>query len=127
MAFGMREWEKKMVFEHLPLLSVDMSTRREMNALHRVNAEEMAAHHAGALAVSVWQVNVMAAIVDLCNVNVVRIEFESCRRVIAAFSELGKLNDTGRTEVQMFKVRICLFFFSLHFNCPFWRGSRSYP
>jgi hypothetical protein len=50
LGFGMREWEKKMVFKHLPLLSADMSTRREMNALRRVNAEEMAAHHTGALA-----------------------------------------------------------------------------
>lgn len=34
-----------MVFEHLPLLSVDKSTQREMDALHRVNVKEMAAHH----------------------------------------------------------------------------------
>jgi small subunit ribosomal protein S15 len=83
----MREREKKMVFEHLPLFSADMSTRREMNALRRVNAEEMAAHHAGGLAVSVRQANVMAAIVDMRNVNAAGITFENRRRVIAAFSE----------------------------------------
>jgi hypothetical protein len=52
LAFGMREREKRMVFEHLQLLSVDMITRREMNALHQVNTEEIA-HHAGALAAGV--------------------------------------------------------------------------
>ena len=100
LAFGMREREKRMVFEHLPLLSADMSTRREMNALRRVKAEEMAAHHEGALAAGVEQANVMAALVDLRNANAAGIAFENRRRVIAAFSEPGKPNDTGRTEVQ---------------------------
>lgn len=100
LAFGMREQEKRMVFEHLPLLSADMSTRREMNALRRVKAEEMAAHHKGALAAGVGQANVMAALVDLRNANAAGITFENRRRVIAAFSEPGKPNNTGRTEVQ---------------------------
>jgi len=100
LAFGMREREKRMVFEHLPLLSADMSTRREMNALRRVNAEEMAAHHAGALVAGVRQANAMAALVDLRNANASGISFENHRRVIEAFSEPGKPNDTGRTEVQ---------------------------
>jgi small subunit ribosomal protein S15 len=100
LTFGMREREKRMVFEHLPLLSADMSTRREMNALRRVKAEEMAAHHEGALAAGVEQANVMAALVDLRNANAAGIAFENRRRVIAAFSEPGKPNDTGRTEVQ---------------------------
>ena len=100
LAFGMREQEKRMVFEHLPLLSADMSTRREMNALRRVKAEEMAAHHEGALAAGVEQANLMAALVDLRNANAAGIAFENRRRVVAAFSEPGKPNDTGRTEVQ---------------------------
>ena len=100
LAFGMREREKSMVFEHLPLLSADMSTRREMNALRRVKAEEMAAYHEGALVAGVEQANVMAALVDLRNANAAGIAFENRRRVIEAFSEPGKPNDTGRTEVQ---------------------------
>jgi small subunit ribosomal protein S15 len=100
LAFGMREQEKKMLFEHLPMLSADMSTRREMNAHRRVNAEEMAVHHAGALAAGVRQANAMAALVDLRNANAAGIAFENRRRVITAFSEPGKPNDTGRTEVQ---------------------------
>jgi hypothetical protein len=58
LAFGMREREKRMVFGHLPLLSVDMSTRREMNTLRRVNAE-MTAHHASALVAGVTSENAM--------------------------------------------------------------------
>jgi len=100
LAYGMREREKRMVFEHLPLLSADMSTRREMNALRRVNAEEMAAHHEDALAAGVGQANAMAALVDLRNANAAGVAFENRRRVVAAFSEPGKPNDTGRTEVQ---------------------------
>jgi hypothetical protein len=53
LAFGMRKREKIFVCEHLPLLSADINTRREMNALCRANAEEMAPHHAGALAVAI--------------------------------------------------------------------------
>jgi len=106
LAYGMREREKRMVFEHLPLLSADMSTRREMNALRRVNAEEMAAHHEDALAAGVGQANAMAALVDLRNANAAGVAFENRRRVVAAFSEPGKPNDTGRTEVQ----GACFFF-----------------
>jgi pyruvate/2-oxoglutarate dehydrogenase complex dihydrolipoamide acyltransferase (E2) component len=82
LAFGMVEREKRMMFEHLPLLSADMSTRREMNALRRVNAEEMAAHHAGALAAGVRQANAMATLVDLRIANAAGIAFENRCRVI---------------------------------------------
>jgi small subunit ribosomal protein S15 len=119
LAFGMREREKKMVFEHLPLLSADMSTRREMNALRRVNVEEMAAHHGGALAVGGRQANAMAAVVDLRNANAAGIAFENRRRVIAAFSEPGKSNNTGRTEVQGAYLPLL---FTLRFNRLSWGG-----
>jgi hypothetical protein len=64
-AFGMHEREKKMVFEHLLLLSVDMSTRWEINVLHQVSAEEMAAHHAVTLAPGLQHANAMAALITL--------------------------------------------------------------
>ncbi|KAH9980508.1 hypothetical protein BJV74DRAFT_856661 [Russula compacta] len=89
-----------MLFEHLPLLAADMDTRREMNALLSVNVEDMAAHHETELAAGVAQANVLAKVVDLRNANAAGIAFENRRRVIAAFSEPGKPNDTGRTEVQ---------------------------
>jgi small subunit ribosomal protein S15 len=129
LAFGMRERERSMVFEHLPLLSADMSTRREMNSLRRVKAEEMAAHYEGALAVGVEQANVVATLLDLRNANAAGIAFENRRRVVEAFSEPGKPNDTGRTEVQG-ACRFCFlcfvssptFLFFLNLFLVFWGG-----
>ena len=100
LAFGIREREKRMLFEHLPLLAADMDTRREMNALLSVNVEDMAAHHETELAAGVAQANVLAKVVNLRNANAAGIAFENRRRVIAAFSEPGLPNDMGRTEVQ---------------------------
>jgi hypothetical protein len=58
------DWMRKL---RIPLLlSADMSMRPGMNALWRVNAEEMAAHHAGALTVGVRQANTMTALVREC-------------------------------------------------------------
>jgi hypothetical protein len=42
----------------------------------------------------------MAALVDLRNADAAWIAFENRRRVIEAFSEPVKPDDTGRTEVQ---------------------------
>jgi small subunit ribosomal protein S15 len=117
LAFGMREREERMLFEHLPLLSADMSTRHEMTVMtnsssggggggagavghDRKGAEAMSAFHETQLAAGMTQANVLAKVVDLRNANAAGITFENRRRVIEAFSEPGKLNDSGRTEVQ---------------------------
>jgi len=107
LAFGIREREREMVFEHLPLLSADMSTRRETNTSSSwkssgglKQAEEMATHHEAEMDAGVAQANALAKLVDLRNANAAGIAFENRRRVIAAFSESGNPNDTGRTEVQ---------------------------
>ncbi|KAI9432061.1 hypothetical protein H4582DRAFT_1998882 [Lactarius indigo] len=60
----------------------------------------MAAHHERELAHGVVQANQVARLVDLRNANAAGVAFENRRRVIAAFSEPGKPDDTGRTEVQ---------------------------
>lgn len=99
LAFGIREREQRMLFTHLPLLAADMNTRREMNG-SSVNAADMAAQHERALADGVEQANKLARLVDLRNANAAGIAFENRRRVVEAFSEPGKPNDTGRTEVQ---------------------------
>ena len=111
LAFGIREREQRMLFEHLPLLSADMSTRREMTMpnwqrlggganVNPTKVEEMSAYHGTELATGVAQANALAKIVDLRNANAAGVAFENRRRVIEAFSEPGKPNDTGRTEVQ---------------------------
>ena len=117
LAFGIREREERMLFEHLPLLSADMNTRHEMtvmtksasgtggnaggaNGHNRKGIEAMAAYHETQLAAGMTQANVLAKVVDLRNANAAGIAFENRRRVIEAFSEPGKPNDSGRTEVQ---------------------------
>lgn len=122
LAFGMREREERMLFEHLPLLSADMSTRHEMTVMtnsssggggagavshDRKGAEAMSAYHETQLAAGMTQANVLAKVVDLRNANAAGIAFENRRRVIEAFSEPGKPNDSGRTEVQGALV-VCL-------------------
>ena len=122
LAFGIREREERMLFEHLPLLSADMNTRHEMSLLggaggaggaHDRNAnananandrqtdmEAISAYHEAQLTTGIAQANVLAKVVDLRNANAAGIAFENRRRVIEAFSEPGKPNDSGRTEVQ---------------------------
>lgn len=112
LAFGIRGREERMLFEHLPLLSADMSTRHKMmissgganaNANgndHPKGMEAISAYHETQLAAGVVQANVMARVVDLRNANAAGVAFENRRRIIEAFSEPGKPNDSGRTEVQ---------------------------
>ena len=121
LAFGIRDREERMLFEHLPLLSADMSTRHEMMASkassggggggatghNQKSVEIMSAHHETQLAAGTVQANVLAKLVDLRNANAAGIAFENRRRVIEAFSEPGRPNDTGRTEVQGALV-VCL-------------------
>ena len=118
LAFGIRDREQRMLFEHLPLLSADMSTRREMAMpnwqrlggganVKSTKVDEMAAYHGAELAAGVAQANALAKVVDMRNANAAGIAFENRRRVIEAFSEPGKPNDTGRTEVQGTCVVFC--------------------
>jgi hypothetical protein len=100
LGFGMREWERSMVFEHLPLLSMDMSIHQEMNSCRHIKGEEMTVHYEGALVTSIKQVNIVAMLLNLRNGNMARITLENWQRVTEVFSEPGMLNNTGRTEVQ---------------------------
>ena len=153
-AFGIREREERMLFEHLPLLSADMDTRQQMtmagrggggrgaaagaNAIasdsYRKGVEAMSAYHETQLAVGMTQANVLAKVVDLRNANAAGIAFENRRRVIEAFSEPGKPNDSGRTEVQgaLFSwfmsvctpssvplILIFIFYFRVSLSCVF--------
>jgi small subunit ribosomal protein S15 len=116
-----------MLFEHLPLLSADMNTRHQMTVMVQSSGggggandhspkdmEGMSAYHETQLATGVTQANELAKMVDLRNANAAGIAFENRRRVIEAFSEPGKPNDSGRTEVQGASV-VCL---SAPFSVP---------
>ncbi len=106
LGFGIREREERMLFGHLPLLSADMNTRHEMSMMdtnsssYSADVEAMSKYHEKQLVAGVAQANVLAKLVDLRNANAAGIAFENRRRVIEAFSEPEKPNDTGRTEVQ---------------------------
>ncbi|KAI0275361.1 mitochondrial ribosomal protein S15 [Gloeopeniophorella convolvens] len=100
LAFGLGEGEQRMLFGHLPLLSADVNTRRELTAMKGLQMEEAAAQNETDMAASVAQASQVAKLVDMRNANAQGIAFENRRRVIAEFSEPGKPNDTGRTEVQ---------------------------
>jgi small subunit ribosomal protein S15 len=135
-AFGIREREERMLFEHLPLLSADMNTRHQMTMMSnstsgggaggagagaRRGIEAMSAYHETQLAAGIVQANEVAKLVDLRNANAAGIAFENRRRVIEAFSEAGKPNDTGRTEVQgAFLLCVCKPSQSLWFWFWFW-------
>jgi len=71
-----------------------------MQSSSAVKMADMAAHHEREMESGVKQANALARLVDLRNANKAGIAFENRRRVVAAFSEPGKPNDTGRTEVQ---------------------------
>ena len=80
---GLRAREQRMVFEHLPLLSVDIRTQREMMMVgnwqrwgsagatngQKKDAEGMVAFHETELAAGVEQANALARVVDLRNAN----------------------------------------------------------
>jgi small subunit ribosomal protein S15 len=112
LAFGLRAREQRMLFQHLPLLAADMHARREMGAQPRGRARrgdgweghadvtDMAAQHGAELARGAAQADALGRVVDLRNANAAGIAFEDRRRIIAAFSGAGRVNDTGRTEVQ---------------------------
>lgn len=92
-----------MLFAHLPLLTADMQTRREMRISGGTTtkaAAEMTAQHERAREIGRRQAEMVAKLVDLRNANAAGIAFENRRRVVEAFSEPGKPGDTGRTEVQ---------------------------
>ena len=74
-----------------------------------VKIADISTHHAHALpelvnGVLVAQVNALVRLVDLWNANAAGVAFENQRRVVEEFSELGELNDTGRTEHRRRKV-----------------------
>jgi hypothetical protein len=79
-----------------------------MNALHRVNAEEMAAHYAVALAPGLRLASATTVLVDLRNWMQMRL---ASRLGIAGWSSQRSLSLESRTilEGRIFKARISLF------------------
>ncbi|KAI0319474.1 hypothetical protein OF83DRAFT_1275621 [Amylostereum chailletii] len=97
-AYGIRQHEKELLFSHLPVRSADMATMEAFTTMP--GAAGMDAKHTVEMRLAVNNANTLARIVDLRNANAKGIAFENRRRIVEAFSQPGKPNDTGRPEVQ---------------------------
>lgn len=91
--FGVGPAEKELLFETLPAMGVEVKTRgvqafKLQDVAKTAGAEELSKSSA------------FAAVVDLRNANAGGIAFANRQRIVEAFSEPGKPNDTGRAEVQ---------------------------
>ncbi|KAJ3552636.1 hypothetical protein NM688_g4046 [Phlebia brevispora] len=97
--FGIGDKEKSMLFEALPTLTMERTL--EVGANEKLARPEFLNEQSPtAEFVENVKANMLARIVDLRNANARGIAFENRRRCIAAFSESGKPDDTGRPEVQ---------------------------
>jgi small subunit ribosomal protein S15 len=81
LAFDIRGREQLMLFENLPLLSADMSTFLDVDAMRNVAVEEMAAHHENELVAGMAQANAVTKVVDLWNASAAGIAYKNRRRV----------------------------------------------
>ncbi|KZP10075.1 S15/NS1 RNA-binding domain-containing protein [Athelia psychrophila] len=100
--YGVGPAEKQLLFEQLPPLTAQRDGLRQPE-------KWTATSHADAERVELMKVNMLARVIDLRNANAGGIAYENRRRIIAAFSEPGKPEDTGSPEVQValvtFKIR----------------------
>ncbi|GBE77353.1 hypothetical protein SCP_0102260 [Sparassis crispa] len=94
--YGLGAQERELLFETLPVLSVEgTSMRRPMD-----DPKQLLENHKLADEHERRKTVMLARLVDLRNANARGIAFENRRRIISEFSESGKPNDTGRSEVQ---------------------------
>lgn len=93
MNYGVGETEKKMLFELLPPLTAERGGIKNPNAWTMSRHEEAEREELN-------KANQLARVLDLRNANAGGIAYENRRRIVAAFSEPGQSNDSGRPEVQ---------------------------
>jgi len=109
--FGVDQAEKKMLFEDLPLATVQMSmtnaqilkaAERPVNQPSVLPATEVpeAKQFENEKEKELRKANLLAKALDLRNANAAGIAFENRRRIILAFSSPENPFDSGRTEVQ---------------------------
>jgi len=91
--YGVGEAEKELLFEHLPPLTT------EVGGIRRPTAWTITMHEE-AEKTELKKANMLAGVIDLRNANAGGIAYENRRRIVAAFSDPGKPDDTGCPEVQ---------------------------
>ncbi|KZT01189.1 mitochondrial ribosomal protein S15 [Laetiporus sulphureus 93-53] len=102
MNFGMGEREKEMLFDVLPQLTIEghFQAREENPEGFRDLRERLDLVSQSADMAEASKRTFFARLVDLRNANARGIAFENRKRIVEAFSEPDKPNDTGRPEVQ---------------------------
>ena len=93
--YGIGPREQRLLMEDLPTVRMQQQTS-QVDTL-RPDFEEQATR---AFQVEMKSKSQMARLLDLKNADASGIAFENRRRIVEAFGEPGKKNDTGRTEVQ---------------------------
>jgi small subunit ribosomal protein S15 len=106
--------EKEALFGTLPALAADASANATADR-EVLLPDQLEAVHASARARELRKAEALARVVDLRNANASGIAYENRRRIVEAFSESGKPNDTGRTEVQGMRLLV----FSRNFGANF--------
>jgi small subunit ribosomal protein S15 len=93
LGYGVRDAEKKLLFEHLPLATLHMTSQ-----VHKPSfTKEMRDEDEEA---ELRKANLLAKALDLRNANAAGIAYENRKRIIEAFSTPENPFDSGRTEVQ---------------------------
>jgi len=94
LGYGVQHAEKKLLFEHLPLATLHMTSQvRKASSFTKEMQEEDER-------TELRKANLLALALDLRNANAAGISYENRRRIIEAFSTKENPFDSGRTEVQ---------------------------
>jgi small subunit ribosomal protein S15 len=93
--YGIGPREKRILMEDLPTVRMQQQTSH-LDSLQPESEEEATR----AFHVETKSKSQMARLLDLKNADAGGIAFQNRRRIVEAFGEPGKRNDTGRTEVQ---------------------------
>ena len=102
--FGLGEREQHMIFAALPALTAErrltVAADKETSGERTLQPAFITEANKQVEFVEAYKANMLARLIDLRNANAQGIAFENRRRCIAAFSEPGKPDDSGRPEVQ---------------------------
>lgn len=106
LGYGVKETEKKLLFEYLPSATLHMTSQvRKASFTKTMQDEDNDAE--------LRKANLLAKALDLRNTNAAGIAYENRRRIIEAFSTPENAFDTGRTEVQGMQIVSCRLFCNL--------------
>ncbi|TFK56370.1 S15/NS1 RNA-binding domain-containing protein [Heliocybe sulcata] len=108
--FGIREKDKKVLFEHLPALSAEAAFERRAadrarakrdNSRGAVQATKVeAAEYEQDISREVMKAEQLGRLIAMQNTNAPGMAYENRKRIVEAFSNPSKPGDTGRPEVQ---------------------------